>query len=226
MALGSDGKQFSIQYQGKDYGKYQGLTVPTQTMLKWLSLGLPQSLGLGQYTVELSFSQDLVLEERDGKLFAKMDLIQGEDQTSMTSYLGPVEREDLQNIKLVSYNVEHFRSVTNPKNAISDYRFGESNWNQMIDLKREKIARALVLSGLPEVVAIQEVEDAASFESLKEELKGLGYQYFSVGDQGNYKVKADGSVFKDLSDDAKPSMTTAIASMLPITAQGTVPLYV
>lgn len=94
-------------------------------------------------------------------------------------------------LSIGNYNAENFwdDNPTNTPNPYDDYSPTKSNYykDRIPALKAHRIAHALILAGVPDVVALQEIESAnnasRSLQNMEPELKALGYRYFALGKQ-------------------------------------------
>lgn len=111
-------------------------------------------------------------------------------------------------LTIASYNVENFWD-DKPDNSspYSDFSNMYSNWyiENFAQKKVERIKKALLAAGLPDVVGLQEIESAnnqgRSLELLKPALAELGYNHYALGKQA---------------EDNPTAVTTAVISRFPI----------
>ncbi|MEN9528702.1 MAG: hypothetical protein RI932_575 [Pseudomonadota bacterium] len=111
-------------------------------------------------------------------------------------------------LRVASYNVENFwDDLPHNSSAYDDYSDQFSNWHSggFAEKKARRIRAALIAAGLPEVVALQEIESAAnqsrSLELLKLFLSELGYNHYALGQQAQ---------------DNPTAVTTAVISKFPL----------
>jgi predicted extracellular nuclease len=115
-------------------------------------------------------------------------------------------------VTLATYNVENFWDnieSNSRENNYDEYKKGGSNWysEQMYQKKAENLADALIMSGTPDIVAMQEIESAGNaskvLDILKSTTEKLGYKFYALGLQ---------------SPNNPVSVTTAVISKFPITS--------
>lgn len=166
-------------------------SVDSKNIANILRIGEAYTLSNDDKTVNLSID-NLRFVNEGGWSQAHIQIKLNDKVYRLQSLLEITDPKKLSSVHLASYNVEHFRGPEGEQ-SMSEYKSELSNWSELVGLKAQRIAHALVLSGRPEVVVLQEIRDAESFELLKPWLKKLGYSNFSLGKQLDARPGIPGS---------------------------------